>query len=112
VVWWLRSCIYPVRLQVQRMHNNANQPALLRHTDGQRGVVSIILSGEFFRFTVDKEEFEPPPMGWMATLTGPRCIALVSMKTLHALPLRPRRSFRGSAMPSQNEVRARQVWTD
>ena len=45
------------------MHNNANQPALLQHTDGQRGVVSIILSGEFFRFTVDKEEFEPPSRG-------------------------------------------------
>lgn len=91
------------------MHNNANQPTLLRHTDGQRGVVSIILSGEFFRFTVDKEEFEPPPMGWMATLTGPRCIALASMKTLHALPLRPRRSFHGSAMPSLNEIRASQL---
>lgn len=71
----------PVRLQVQRMHNFANQPALLQHTDGQRGVVSIIQSGDLFRFTVDKEEFEPPPMGWMATLTGPKCIALVSMKT-------------------------------
>ncbi len=42
------------------MHNHANQPALLQHTDGQRGVVSIIPSGDLFLFTLDKEEFEPP----------------------------------------------------
>jgi hypothetical protein len=49
--------------RVQQMHNNANQPALLQHTDSHRGVVSLIPSGNFFRFTLDKEEFEPPSHG-------------------------------------------------
>lgn len=45
------------------MRNNSNQPVLLQHADDQRGVVSIIPSGDFFRFILDKEEFEPPSEG-------------------------------------------------
>lgn len=64
LLWYaVTLCSIHDRLYLQKMHNLSNQPALLRHTDCQHGVVSIIPSGDFFRFTLEKEEFEPPSHG-------------------------------------------------
>jgi hypothetical protein len=41
------------------MRNSSNQEAILQCAHDEHGVLSVIASGDFFRFTLDKREFVP-----------------------------------------------------